>query len=380
MSAPRVIISGGGTGGHIFPAIAVAQELRARCPEARILFIGTERGVEASVVPAAGFDIRFVRARGLSRKPLEAMRAIVENLVGMVSALRHVRQFRPQVVVGSGGYVSVPVNLAAWATFTPTVLLEQNVVPGKATRALSLRARKVCVSFEATAPAFGAKAVNTGNPVRDEIITRTREEARARLGIAPDRFCLLVTGASQGARSVNEAVVAALPGWKGRDWHVLHLTGRLDHDTVRQAAVQALGGDARLTWDGRDFLADMASAYAAADLVIARAGATTMAELTVRGLPAILIPYPHAGGHQIENARALEKVGGAQVILDAEARAALPAVVERLVDQPEERARMARASACAGHPDAAARIVDEVLRAAGISLQTPEMAVLSSNS
>lgn len=365
MSGPRVIISGGGTGGHAFPAIAVAQALRARYPDARILFIGTRKGVEASVVPAAGFDIRFVRARGLSRRPLEAVRAVIDNLIGMGQALRHVLSFKPQVVVGSGGYVSVPVNLAAWLTFKPTVLLEQNVVPGKATRVLSLRARKVCVSFGATAPAFGAKAVVTGNPVRDEIVTRTRDEARARLGIGPHRFCLLVTGASQGARSINEAVLAALPGWRDRDWHVLHLTGRREYESVRGRATQALGDRAALTWDGRDFLDDMASAYAAADLVIARAGATTLAEITCRGIPTILIPYPHAGGHQIENARWLAQAGGADMILDEKALADLPASVERLVENPSKLAQMAAACATVGHPDAAARIVDEVVRAAG---------------
>lgn len=365
MSGPRVMISGGGTGGHAFPAIAVAQALRARYPDARVLFLGTRKGVEASVVPLAGFDIRFVRARGLSRKPIEAFRAVVDNLVGLVQALRHVLAFKPQVVVGSGGYVSVPVNLAAWATFVPTVLLEQNVVPGKATRALSLRARRVCVSFGATAPAFGTKAVVTGNPVRDEIVTRTRDEARARLGIRPDRICLLVTGASQGARSVNEAVLGALPGWRGRDWHVLHLTGRREHESVSARAAQALGDDATLTWDGRDFLDDMASAYAAADLVIARAGATTLAEITCRGIGTVLIPYPHAGGHQIENARWLEEAGGAVMILDDKASAELPSTVERLVDNPSKLAEMAAACAAVGHPDAAARIVDEIVRAAG---------------
>lgn len=366
MSGLRVIISGGGTGGHAFPAIAVAQAIRARQPDARILFIGTQRGIEATVVPQAGFDIRFVRARGLNRRPVEAARALFVNLVGTVSALRQLLAFKPQVVVGSGGYVSVPVNLAAWATFTPTVLLEQNVVPGKATRVLSMRARKVCVSFGATAPAFGNKAVVTGNPVRQEIVTRTREEARARLGIAPDRFCLLVTGASQGARSVNEAVLAALEGWRENDWHVLHLTGRLDHDAVCTRARAAVGTAARLTWDGRAFLDDMASAYAAADLVVARAGATTMAEITCRGIATILIPYPHAGAHQVENARWLEEAGGAVMIRDEQATSALPGAVDGLAADPSRLAEMAAACAAVGHPDAADRIVDEIMRAAGI--------------
>lgn len=365
MSDVRVIISGGGTGGHIFPAIAVAQALRERVPDAKVLFVGTERGLESKVVPEAGFDIRFVRTKGLSKQPIKAAQAIVENLIGMGQALKHLLAFRPQVVVGSGGYVSVPVNLAAWLTFRPTILLEQNVVPGKATKFLSLRASRVCVSFEATAARFGARAVVTGNPVREEIVSRTREEARARLGIPPQRVCVLVTGASQGARSVNEAVLGALPGWRDRDWYVLHLTGRLDHESVKKRAQDALGSDARLTWDGRAYLEDMASAYAAADLVIARAGATTMAEITCRGLPTILIPYPHAGAHQVDNARWLEKAGGAVMIVDERAAAELPGQVVGLIDDPARRAEMSRACAAVGHPDAAKRIVEEILRVAG---------------
>lgn len=361
----RIIVTGGGTGGHVFPAIAVAQELRERRPDARVMFVGTERGLEAKVVPAAGFPIRFVRAQPVTRDFLKAAQAVVENLLGMVQALRVVHGFSPHVVVGSGGYVSVPVTLAAWIFFKPTVLLEQNVVPGKATRLLSLRASRVCVSFEATAPPLGTKAAVTGNPVREEIVRLTREEGRARLGVADDRLCLLVTGASQGAHSVNEAVIDALPMWKDRPWHVLHLTGRRDFETVRDRISGLLGGGATLTWDGRAFLEDMASAYAAADLVVTRAGATTMAELTCRGLPAVLIPYPYAGGHQIENARWLEQAGGALVVSDERARDDLSSTVIELVNDPSRRAAMGRASAAVGHPDAAARIVDEILRVAG---------------
>lgn len=365
MSELRVMLTGGGTGGHVFPAIAVAQALRARRADARILFVGTERGLEAKAVPDAGFPIRFVRARGLSKHPLKAAEALFDNFVGMAQALRHVMTFAPHVIVGSGGYVSVPVNLAAWMLFKPTVLLEQNVVPGKATRFLSLRSSRVCVSFDATAARFGTRAVVTGNPVRDDILQRTREEGRARLGVPDDRFCILISGASQGARSVNDAMLAALDKWRDRSWHLLHLTGRLDFDRVSESVRATLREGEALRWDGRAFLEDMASAYAAADLVIARAGATTMAELTCRGLPAILIPYPHAGAHQVENARWLERAGGAVLIMDDEARGKLHQAVTEIMDDAPRRARMAAASAAAGHPQAAARIVDEILKVAG---------------
>ena len=360
----RVIFSGGGTGGHVFPALAVARSLQQQAPDSRLLFVGTRRGLEATVVPQNGYPIRFVTAKGLSRNPLKALTAVAVDLFGATQALWHVLNFRPDVVVGSGGYVSVPVTLAAWMLRLPVLLLEQNVVPGKATRFLSKHAARVCVSFEASAAAFGRKALVTGNPVREEILTCHREHARARLDISPDRPCVLVTGASQGARSVNEAVLNALSAWKNQPWHVLHLTGRRDFEHVAEQARSILGNESALRWDGRAFLDDMAAAYAAADLVVARAGATTIAEITARGVPAVLIPYPHAGAHQTQNARVTVEHGAAILIADEQARKDLPQTVLDLMASPDRRAAMAVASAEAGHPDAALRITLEILRIA----------------
>ncbi|MBM3460501.1 MAG: undecaprenyldiphospho-muramoylpentapeptide beta-N-acetylglucosaminyltransferase [Armatimonadetes bacterium] len=363
----RVVVSGGGTGGHVYPAIAVAGGIRERFPDAAILFVGTRRGLEATAVPKAGFEIAYVHARGLASHPLKLAHALFDNALGTAEALGKLRGFRPAVVVGSGGYVSLPVGAAAQTMGIPTVLLEQNVVPGKATKFLSGRATKVCASFDSTIGKLDhpEKAVVTGNPVRRDILERTRADGRARMGVPEDAFCLLVTGASQGARSVNEAVVAALPSWKERPWQVIHLTGEGEFASVKGRAEGAVEGGL-LKWRGMAFCDDMASAYAAADVVVARAGATTMAELTCRGLPAILVPYPHAGAHQVDNARWLEARGGSVTILNEDALACVGPAVVGLAEDAERRARMAEASRAAGHPDAVERIVDEVASAAGM--------------
>lgn len=363
----RVVLTGGGTGGHVFPALAVADRIRATIPDAQIMFVGTRRGLEATVVPKAGYDIGYVHARGLAAHPIRMAHALLDNAVGMAESFGKLRRFAPTVVIGCGGYVSLPVCAAAQAMRIPTVLLEQNLVPGKTTKFLASRAVRVCISFDATAPLLdlGARVLLTGNPVRKEILERTRAAGRAAMGVPAEAFCILVTGASQGARTVNEAVVAALPRWKERPWHVLHLTGRGDYGSVKaRAEASAQGGPLR--WDPRAFLDDMASAYAAADLVVARAGATTMAEITCRGLPAVLIPYPHAGAHQVDNARWLEGKGAAEVILNDAAVDGLASVIEALAQDSQRLAGMAEASRRAGHPDAVDRIVAEVVAAAGV--------------
>jgi UDP-N-acetylglucosamine--N-acetylmuramyl-(pentapeptide) pyrophosphoryl-undecaprenol N-acetylglucosamine transferase len=363
--AVRALFTGGGTGGHVFPAVAVAQGLREREADAAVLFVGTRRGAEAQAVPKAGFELELVRARGLLAHPVKAALALIDNSIGVAQSLAVLRRFRPQVVVGSGGYVSLPVGLAAQLLGIPVVLLEQNVCPGKTTRLLARRARRVCASFDATREHFAedGRLVVTGNPVRRAIVEQTRAAARAALGVKPEAFCILVTGASQGARSINEAVLEALPMYRERPWHIIHLTGRSDFESVRERAQAQLRG-AALTWDGRDFCDDMPSAYHAADLVVARAGATTLAEITVCGLAAILIPYPHAGAHQVDNARWLEARGGAVTLLDHQARQGLAPLLGELAADEERRRRMAAASLAAGRPDAIDRIVDEVLAAA----------------
>jgi UDP-N-acetylglucosamine--N-acetylmuramyl-(pentapeptide) pyrophosphoryl-undecaprenol N-acetylglucosamine transferase len=368
MKSPlRVVLTGGGTGGHVFPALAVANRLREMIPGCQILFVGSRRGLEAAVVPLHDFAIEYIHARGLVPQPLKAARAVLDNAWGFLEARAHLSRFKPDVVVASGGYVSLPVGLAAWTMNIPLVALEQNVVPGKTTKLLSEKARRVCVSFDATVQQLPptSRAVVTGNPVRRDILARTRTDARKDLGVKPDTFCVLVTGASQGSHSINEAVLKALPAWKDRPWHILHLTGRREYAAVRQRA-EHLIENSPLVWDGRDFMEDMASAYAAADLVVGRGGATSLAEIMCRGLPAVLVPYPHAGAHQAENAKYLADKGGAFVVPDDLVAEQLEELVLHLAHDWEMRARMAASSRAASHPQAVDMIVNEVCKAAGM--------------
>ncbi len=318
----NVLVAAGGTAGHVFPALALGRRL-AEEPGVAIRFAGTAAGQEARLVPAAGFAFVEVEA-----KPF--VRALSPRaLAGPISAVRSFARCRPlveeaDVVVGMGGYVSVPVVLAAIRASRPLVLHEQNAVPGLANRTLARAARAVALSFAEAARMLPrrAKTVVTGNPVRDEIVdVRTdrdalAKEAREVLGLEDGRRTLVVFGGSQGALHLNRATVEAIALLREReDLQVLLLTGPAHLGGVRRALPASSGIVARAT----AFLDRMELAYAAADLVIARAGATTVAEISVCGLPSLLIPYPYATGrHQEANARALQRAGSAMVLLDDE--------------------------------------------------------------
>ncbi|MEW6278593.1 MAG: UDP-N-acetylglucosamine--N-acetylmuramyl-(pentapeptide) pyrophosphoryl-undecaprenol N-acetylglucosamine transferase, partial [Candidatus Eremiobacterota bacterium] len=278
----RILFAGGGTGGHLYPGLALAERLRSEGVE--VEFVGTRKGVEAEVVPRHGFAIRFVRAGRFSRKPLHLVRGVLETTVGFIQCLVWLLSRRPGLVVGTGGYASAPVGLASAVLGVPLLVLEQNAVPGKVTRLLARFARRACVSFPETLRWLPSeRAEVTGNPIRPEILACTREEGRRRLGLDLQRPCLLVTGASQGAESLNRAVLRSLSRWSQRGWSVVHLTGPKNLAEVVEAAA-ALVRDAPLRYQALGYLDDMAAAYAAADLVVCRAGATTLAEVTARGL------------------------------------------------------------------------------------------------
>lgn len=360
----RVVLAGGGTGGHLYPALAVAEELRAIGGE--VLFVGTPRSLGARIVPGRGYRYEGVRARGLTGGMRGLVLAALEGAVGLAQSLVLLSRERPELVIGTGGYVCAPVVLAATLLRIPSVLLEQNAIPGKATRFLSRFARKVCVSMPESREGLpGSRVEVTGNPIRAEIVARSREEARARLGIPEGRSCVLVTGASQGAASLNRAVLRALPAWLERDWTVLHLTGPGHVEEVEVRSRPLVEG-ARLDYRPIGYQEDIAEFYAAADLVICRAGATTLAEITARGLPAVLVPYPYAAErHQDHNAAVLARHGAAIVLEDEAVEEGLEAVVQGLLADPEELLRMAGASRTLGRADAAARVVRVALQQAG---------------
>lgn len=362
----RLVIAGGGTAGHVFPAVALASELRDRGHEVR--FVGTERGLEATLVPAAGFELVFAPALPFVRKLSPAA------LRAPLTALRAVRRCRLLVrgaaaVIGMGGYVSVPAVLAAARERVPVVLHEQNAVPGLANRILARIARAVALSFQDARPSFRRRGLLirvTGNPVREEILLvsedreRLAKEAAGKLGLDPARRTVVVFGGSQGALRLNTAAVGAcriLPA--GESLQMLLLTGRAHAERVtREAAVPASGIPLRI----EGYLDRMELAYAAAELVVCRAGATTLAEVAACGLPAVLVPYPFATGrHQEANARALERAGGAIVLRDEEVSdETLASSVTALMAHPDRLSAMARGSRSIGRRDAGAALADLV--------------------
>jgi len=363
----RVVIAGGGTGGHLFPGIAVARELQARRPGAHVTFAGTSGGIEARVVPREGFPLDLVRSGGLKGKSLAARaRGLALVPLSLVDAWRIVRARRPHLVIGVGGYSSGPVVLTAALRGIATMLLEQNAVPGLTNRLLGPFVRAAAVNFESTAAFFGSRAIVTGNPVRPEFLEMERAGGQGehdREG-RPGASSILVYGGSQGAHAINLAMVAALPALaaeRGR-LRITHQTGERDVEAVR-AAYRKAGVDAVV----EPFLYDMGVRLREADVIVCRAGATALAEIAIAGKAAILIPLPTAtDDHQRGNAEALAAAGAAEVLLQSEATG--PAMAHRilaLAADPEARERIGAAARRLARPDAARLIVDRALELAG---------------
>lgn len=358
-------MAGGGTAGHVYPGLALAAVLRRRGHE--VTFVGTRTGPEARLVPAAGFELRAVRAAPLPR------RLSTQSLRAPLVALGAIRQAVPlvegaSVLVGTGGYVSVPAALAARRRRVPVLLHEQNALPGLANRALARVAVAVALAFPEARRHLPrrVRAEVTGNPVREEIVRvgEDREalakEGRVELGLDEGRRTVLVFGGSQGALHIDRAAVGACRLLEGKaDLQVVLVTGPAHLPAMEQAVATTRGG-LRVRMLG--YLDRMELAYACADLVVCRAGATTIAEVTACGLPALLIPYPHAtGGHQEANARAVQDRGGAEVVRnDLLTAEVLAERIEGLVGHDERLRAMAGHAARAGAPDAALRLADLV--------------------
>jgi UDP-N-acetylglucosamine--N-acetylmuramyl-(pentapeptide) pyrophosphoryl-undecaprenol N-acetylglucosamine transferase len=352
----RVLIAAGGTGGHIYPGIAVAQEIMRRDANSKVQFVGTARGLETRLVPQAGFELTLIESAGLKNVSLGArMKGLVILPKSFVSTRKLLRQFQPDVVVGAGGYVSGPVVLTAALTNRPTLVMESNALPGWTNRMLARFVDRAAVSFEQALPYFRGKAKLTGNPVRREFfeIPPKRRE--------PGKFSLLVFGGSQGARAINEAMVAALPKLKEvpGTLRIKHQTGTADFEKVKAAYAAAGWSEGA---DVRSYIDNMMADFAEADLVLCRAGATTTAELIAAGKASIVVPFPHAADdHQRKNAEALEVAGAARMILQHELSGErLANEIERLVQSPQEIDRMEEASRKLAHGDAAAAAVDMI--------------------
>jgi len=362
----RVVIAGGGTAGHVYPGLALAAALQRAMPDADIAFAGTTRGIETTAVPAAGFPLELLDVVPWS-KTIGAARYLVPVALARatVQARRLLRARRPHAVVGMGGYASMPVVLAARSKRTPIVLHEQNAIPGLANVAGARVTHNIALTFEEARGAFprGTRIRVTGNPIRQSIATLERDavraQARAELGLAADRFAVVVFGGSLGAATLNAAAAGLAAMWEGRaDRQLLVIAGLRHGEHAHEAASH---GAVVL-----DYVERMEMVYAAADLVVARAGATTVAEIAAVGLPAVLVPYPYARrDHQRANAAALAKHGGAFVIPDADATAGrLARMIDGLVLDPSRLRAMGEASKRFGRPNAAARLAEWVLELA----------------
>ncbi|HEX5760971.1 MAG TPA: UDP-N-acetylglucosamine--N-acetylmuramyl-(pentapeptide) pyrophosphoryl-undecaprenol N-acetylglucosamine transferase [Thermoanaerobaculia bacterium] len=339
--------------------MAVADELRASGAE--VSFLGTRERVEADLVPAAGYEIDFVEVRGIDRRnPLRAARAGFEAVGATVAARRALRRRGADVVMGGGGYVAGPAGLAAILTGTPLVLTEADSHLGLANRLLAGRARRICLAFPIEGRE-GERYLVTGRPVPAAVLGADRAAARERFGIEQGAQCVLVVGGSQGARSLNFAAVEAFAERDGREFHVLHLAGRRDHEELERRLAAAPHRD-RYTLLAYE--PDLGDVLAASDLVLGRSGGSIF-EFAAAGLPAVLVPYPHAtADHQSANAEWMVGGGAATVLRDEELDAdRLAGEVAGLLGDPARLEQMATASRRLARPDAARRIADEVLEA-----------------
>ncbi len=349
-SIRSVIIAGGGTGGHIYPGIAIAQECKRRNPNCEIVFVGTARGLETKIVPREGFKLELIEIAALKgvsiAKRIKSLLMLPKSFLVVRSLIQ---KYKPDVVIGVGGYASGPMLLIASLMGVPTMVAEQNALPGFTNRVLARFVKAAAVSFAEAKSFFRGKAEITGNPVRAEFFSVPARTPGTVTNI-------LITGGSQGARAVNEAFVAALPLLEAHKdkLAIVHQTGELDFEKVKAAYAQS-----SLRAEVKPFIEKIVDEFAKADLVISRAGATTVAELAAAGRPAMMVPLPWAADdHQRKNAEAVERAGAGRMILQSELSGErLANELLALINDPQTLAAMSAASKTLAHPDAAARVV-----------------------
>ena len=354
MSAMRVLIAAGGTGGHIYPGIAVANEILRRDAGSSVRFVGTARGLEARLVPQAGFALSIIESAGLKNvDAIARLRGLAVLPKSLMAARQVIREFWPDIVVGAGGYVSGPVVLAAAMMRLPTLVMDSNALPGWTNRMLARFVDRAAVSFTEALPYFRGKGVLTGNPVRSEFFEIPPKQRD------PLQFSLLIFGGSQGARAINEAMIQALPHLAARQkvLRITHQTGEMDFEKVRDGYTAA-GWTENV--DVRKYIDDMVESFAKADLIVCRAGATTSAELVAAGKAAIMAPFPLAADdHQRRNAEALQAAGVARMLLQKDLTGErLAKEIVSLVEHPDEISQMEKAGRGLARRDAAAATVD----------------------
>ena len=359
-------MTGGGTGGHIYPAVAIADEIRRRNPEAEILFVGAEKGLEKKLVPKSGYDIELIPVAGFDRKNLIKNIEVVRKLIkGNARAKNIIKSFRPDFVVGTGGYASAPMVKTAQKMGIPTYIHEQNAYPGVTNKLLERGARKVFLGFAKAGENFKCrdKIVVTGNPVREEFMNPDSRGSREKLGFRDDEFVVLSFGGSQGAGRINKAMIDVIRKYNGCEGIRICLgAGSYYYSAIMESFAEegfVLGDNISIM----EYIDDMASYLAAADLVISRSGALTVAEATVSGAPALFIPSPMVtGNHQYYNALAVAEKGGAIIIKEAELEdGGLVDRIEKLRKSPIILSEMAEASLSCGLPQATEIICDTIL-------------------
>lgn len=353
------MIAGGGTGGHLFPGLAVAEEFKRRNSGSEVMFVGTEHGIEAKIIPREGYPIKFLRSEGVvGLSLLRKIKAVGKLILSIIDANRILQSVLPDIVIGVGGYASGAVVFIANMRSIPTMIHEQNSVPGLTNRILGRFVKRVCVTYQESLSFFpSGKTFLTGNPIRSKILKGERDSACRLFSLDKDMFTVFIFGGSSGASSINRAMINALNYIIDLKEKIqfLHQTGDKDYESVREAYRKA-GVKGTVT----SFIYQMTEAYAVADIVISRAGATTLAELTALGKPAILVPYPYAAGrHQEFNAIKLREMGAAFMILDNELKGeTIAGYIRQMYENDSIRIEMQRASRGLGRPDASKRIVD----------------------
>ncbi|MDI6741439.1 MAG: undecaprenyldiphospho-muramoylpentapeptide beta-N-acetylglucosaminyltransferase [Smithella sp.] len=357
----RVVIAGGGTGGHLFPGIALAEEFIKRDGTTEIIFIGTKKGIESRLLKKIGYELRTIDIEGVKGRGMKALlKGIYQIPVSLWQSRRILKQFRPDLVFGVGGYASGPAVLAAYCMNLPTAVAEQNAIPGVTNKILGKFADRIFVTYAQTRTFFPPeKVVFSGNPVRASLSAGTGEKNKDK-----KEWCLLIFGGSQGAEAINKSVMDMLPQLQSlKDKiKILHQTGLRQLEDVRKAYEES---DIRAVV--KDFIVDMAQAYAEADLIICRAGATSLAEITAAGKASVLIPFPWAANdHQLKNAQALEQEGAAKVIREKDLSGVkLFEVVKNLLTDEQQLRAMERNALKMSKPDAAGTIVDDCLKLLG---------------
>lgn len=362
----RVIITGGGTGGHLYPAIAVAEEIiksdtSKKTRKADILFVGTKQGIEKKVVPLEGYNIEFLRVEGFVGKSIwKKIKSLFLFVFSFITAFKIIDKFRPKVVIGSGGYASLTMTLMAKVFDIPVVILEQNSIPGLSNRIIGRFANAICVTYEESIQRFPQSRIfHTGNPVRDSIFNIDVKRAYETFQIDRTKKTIFIFGGSLGAHAINKAIIDTLPYLLDLRLHIqfIHQTGEKDFKDVKNA-YQKAGFHSVV----EQYIYQMADVYAISDLIICRAGATTLSEITAIGKCSILIPFPYAAAnHQVRNAQRLEAMNACKVILENQLNPELLSKhIRQLIQDDDMRMSIERNASVLGKPDAAKRVAEIV--------------------